>query len=155
MSCLAQLNHVAKRLCKLETCETLLYKRLGQLIIMLIYARFFVKRPRVTSTCFLNKSLNFARLFARLMPVFLQKKCPSLARLFSKMSPSEELQHCFTIISHDIQLPARYRVFFNWFPKKRQNLQTGWHLKPVLQLLLHYFLFLCSPHLLRLPLLRN
>ena len=102
-----------------------------------------------------NCSLNFARLFARLMPVFLQKKCPSLARLFSKMSPSEELQHCFTIISHDIQLPARYRVFFNWFPKKRQNLQTGWHLKPVLQLLLHYFLFLRSPHLLRLPLLRN
>ena len=125
MSCLAQLNHVAKRL---ETCETLLYKRLGQLIIMLIYALF---------------------------SYFCKKKCPSLARLFSKMSLSEELQHCFTIISHDIQLPARYRVFFNWFPKKRQNLQTGWHLKPVLQLLLHYFLFLCSPHLLRLPLLRN
>ena len=54
---------------------------------MLIYARFFVKRPRVTSTCFLNKSLNFARLFTRLMPVFLQKKCPSLACLFFKNEP--------------------------------------------------------------------
>ena len=155
MSCLARLKHASKRLCicNLETCETLLYKHLGHLIIMLIYA-LFCQKAASHIYVFLNKSLNFARLFARLMPIFLQKKCPSLPRLFSKMSPSEELQHCFTIISHDIQLPARYRVFFNWFPKSSE-FTNGWHLKPVLQLLLLYFLFLCSPHLLRLPLLRN
>ena len=40
---------------------------------------------------FLIHNLNFARLFARLTPVFLLKKRPSFARLFTKMSPSEEL----------------------------------------------------------------
>ena len=32
----------------------------------------------------------YVRLFARLTPVFLLKKCPSFARLFSNMGPSEE-----------------------------------------------------------------
>ena len=40
---------------------------------------------------FVVENLNFARLFARLTPVFLLKKRPSFARLFTKMSPSEEL----------------------------------------------------------------
>ena len=39
---------------------------------------------------FKNKNLNFARLYTRLMPVFLLKKCPSFARLFSNMGSSEE-----------------------------------------------------------------
>ena len=38
-----------------------------------------------------NKNLNFPRLFARLTPVFLFKKHPSFARLFSNIGPSEEL----------------------------------------------------------------
>ena len=37
------------------------------------------------------KNLSFARLFARLTLVFLSKKRPSVARLFTKMSPSKEL----------------------------------------------------------------
>ena len=32
----------------------------------------------------------YARLYARLTPVFLLKKCPSFARLFSNMGSSEE-----------------------------------------------------------------
>ena len=46
---------------------------------------------RVEFTRFLIHNLNFARLFARPTPVFLLKKRPSFARLFTKMSPSEEL----------------------------------------------------------------
>merc|ERR1712020_859124 len=38
-----------------------------------------------------HKNVNLARLCARLKPVFLSKKGPSKARLFTKMSPSEEL----------------------------------------------------------------
>ena len=45
------------------------------------------------SECALNHKITpeSLKLFARLMPVFLLKKRPSFARLFTKMSPSEEL----------------------------------------------------------------
>ena len=54
--------------------------------IVLIYARC-----ESNLRAFQYKNLNFARLFARLTPVFLLKKRPSFARLLPKMSPSEEL----------------------------------------------------------------
>ena len=43
--------------------------------------------------------MNFARLFARLTPVFLLKKRLSFARLFTKMSLSEEV---VTLQIHDL-----------------------------------------------------
>ena len=47
------------------------------------------------------KNVNLACLCARLEPVFLSKKGPSKARLFRKMSPSEELG---TLMSHIAQI---------------------------------------------------
>ena len=58
---------------------------------MLIYALLLLKYREAYLRAFLIHDLNFARLFARLTPVFLLKKRPSFARLFTKMSPSEEL----------------------------------------------------------------
>ena len=58
---------------------------------MLIYALLLLKCRESYLRAFLIHNLNFARLFARLTPVFLLKKRPSFARLFTKMSPSEEL----------------------------------------------------------------
>jgi len=58
---------------------------------VLIYALLLLKYREAYLRAFLIHDLNFARLFARLTPVFLLKKRPSFARLFTKMSPSEEL----------------------------------------------------------------
>ena len=38
-----------------------------------------------------HKDLNFARIFARILLVFLLKMRPYFARIFTKMSPYEEL----------------------------------------------------------------
>ena len=54
---------------------------------MLIYALLLLKCRESYLRAFLIHNLNFARLFARLTPVFLLKKS---ARLLQKMSPSEE-----------------------------------------------------------------
>merc|ERR1719239_689815 len=59
--------------------------------IVLIYALLLLKCRESYLCAFLIHNFNFARLFARLTPVFLLKKPPSFARLFTKMSPSEEL----------------------------------------------------------------
>ena len=58
---------------------------------MLIYALLLLKCRKSNLRAFLIHNLNFARLFARLTPVFLLKKRPSVARPFTKMSPSEEV----------------------------------------------------------------
>ena len=60
--------------------------------IVMIYALLSLKCRESNLRAFLYKNLNFARLFARLTPVFFaKKKRPSFARLLPKMSPSEEL----------------------------------------------------------------
>ena len=58
---------------------------------MLIYALLLLKCRESNLHAFLIHNLNFARLFARLTHVFLLKKSPSFACIFTKMSPSEEL----------------------------------------------------------------
>ena len=62
---------------------------------------------RIGLCAFLIHDLNFARLFARLTPVFLLKRRPSFARLFTKMSPSEEL-----VTLHSLWLTFQVRLSF-------------------------------------------
>ena len=77
---------------------------------MLIYALLLLKCRESNLRAFLIHNLNFARLFARLTPVFLLKKRPSFARLFTKMSPSEEL---VTLERHLCSIYNRFRREIN------------------------------------------
>ena len=92
---LSNVNYVATRLRHLETIRWHVEWKLppNELSpkIVLIYAVLLLKCRMSNLRAFLIHSLNFARLFARLTPVFLLKKRPSFARLFTKRSPSEEL----------------------------------------------------------------
>ena len=92
---LSKVNYVATRLRHLETIRWHVEWKLppNELSpkIVLIYALLLLKCRESNFRVFLIHNLNFARLFARLTPVFLLKKRPSFARLFTKMSPSEEL----------------------------------------------------------------
>ena len=92
---LSKVNYVATRLRHLETIRWHVEWKLppNELSpkIVLIYALLLLKCRESYLRAFLIHNLNFARLFARLMPVFLLKERPSFARLFTKMSPSEEL----------------------------------------------------------------
>ena len=91
----SKVNYVATRLRHLETIRWHVEWKLppNELSpkIVLIYALLLLKCRESYLRAFLIHNLNFARLFARLTPVFLLKKRPSFARLFTKMSPSEEL----------------------------------------------------------------
>ena len=82
--------------------------------IVLIYALLSLQRRESNLRAFLIQNLNFARLFARLTPVFLLKKS---ARLLQKMSPSEEFATLTTfhgempkIVLINIQPPAFDKV---------------------------------------------
>ena len=92
---LSKVNYVATRLRHLETIRWHVEWKLppNELSpkIVLIYALLLLKCRESYLRAFLIHNLNFARLFARLTPVFLLKKRPSFARLFTKMSPSEEV----------------------------------------------------------------
>ena len=92
---LSKVNYVATRLRHLETIRWHVEWKLSpnelSPKIVLIYALLLLKCRESNLRAFLIHNLNFARLFARLTPVFLLNKRPSFARLFTKMSPSEEL----------------------------------------------------------------
>ena len=92
---LSKINYVATRLRHLERIRWHVEWKLppNELSpkIVLIYALLLLKCRESNLRAFLIHNLNFARLCARLTPVFLLKKRPYFARLFTKMSPSEEL----------------------------------------------------------------
>jgi len=91
---LGKVNYVATRLCYLETIRWHVEWKLpsNELSpeIVLIYALLLLKCRESNLRAFLIPNLDFARLFARQSPVFLLKKRPSFARLFKKMSSSDE-----------------------------------------------------------------
>ena len=70
--------------------------------IVLIYALLSLQRRESNLRAFLIQNFNFARLFARLTPVFLLNKAPVF---YKKMSPSEEFA---TLSTHSYNL---YRIF--------------------------------------------
>jgi len=55
--------------------------------IVLIYALLSLQRRESNLRAFLIQNLNFARLFARLTPVFLLKKAPVFRPSFTKNEP--------------------------------------------------------------------
>ena len=87
---LSKLNHVATRLCTLNKWFLLIIFNFDGLPNQCSQEKSRESNLRAflkTRTWILPV---YARLYARLTPVFLLKKCPSFARLFSNMGPSEE-----------------------------------------------------------------
>ena len=79
---LSKVNHVATRL----SSNDMLNKKFPQMNfhpnIVMIYALLSLKCRESNLRAFLYKNLNFARLFARLTPVFLLKKSARLSPVF-------------------------------------------------------------------------
>ena len=136
---LSKVNYVATRLRHLETIRWHVEWKLppNELSpkIVLIYAVLLLKCRESNLRAFLIHNLNFARLFARLTPVFLLKKRPSFARLFTKMSPSEELVTLQCCLHYNIVTTSLYNVhnqvqeFFLVILKKQLNRSVWAHLE--------------------------
>ena len=59
--------------------------------------------------------MNFARIFARISLVFLLKMRPYFARIFTKMSPYEELVTLYILVSlWVIMVKSNPRLIFNF-----------------------------------------
>ena len=105
-----------------------------------------------------HKNLNYARIISRVTPVFLSKKCPYFALIFTKRSPYDNLgtlqseferymssqgsfKHCFIILQQCLTLFSRGTLKYNNFCRKTLKYDTFCcnNLDPALTLFRHYF----------------